>query len=341
MLPITSFPRTLSTLKWSLHRRSQRSRISSSAPKLEEQDIEVMPPQTIQFQKTCINAIVLQGSLTRPPVRRSNEQSSKLMIDLQIAVPRSIVDTEKTNFSYFNLRCYDFCALQAEKYLKEGDKIGVEGRMSGSRTIDVDVRNFAFIERNTWPFVAPPTESPAMNGKERDKEERTIMKSTLWESQKKVHKAYLEGKSIEEIVKEFNFKQSTVLSYLAACAFHGMEVDFEYLTRNSLLGPTDSELMEMNSVYTAIKAVMANQKIEQLTDVPVRPVHELLKKEKGGNIFITQERVINSVTYAQIATVCAMMKCGLKPTDWNRYRTALTSISSFNKKNVDNTTPPF
>lgn len=253
-----------------------------------------MPPQTISYQNTSVNAVVLQGSLTDAPNRRISTKTSNLMIDLRLAVPRSLADKETTNFNYYTLRCYEFCALQAEKYLKAGDAIGVEGRLSGNSYVDIDVRNFAVIEPGTWPYNPPPAEPASSRGEasrwNRDNEERTVMRPYLRESEKKVHQAYLAGKTIEDIKKEFNFKESTVLSYLASCAFHGLEMDFEFLARSCLLGPEHSDSMETNTVYAAIRAVKDDQNIENLCDVPVKAVHELLRKEKDGQSFQTQVR---------------------------------------------------
>jgi len=185
--------------------------------------------------------------------------------------------------------------LQAEKYLKAGDAIGVEGRLSGNPNIDIDVRNFAVIESGTWPYRPPPAETPSSQGEaprwNRDNEERTLVRPFLMESERRVHEAYLAGKTIEDIKKEFNFKESTVLSYLASSAFHGLEMDFEFLARSCLLGPEHSHSMETNTVYAAIRAVKDDQNIENLCDVPLKPVHDLLKKERNGECFQTQVRV--------------------------------------------------
>lgn len=293
----------------------------------------------------------MQGSIVTDPVRKTLGPEGAAYTEMEIAVPRSI-NFDETRFSNYRLRFFDFCGAQAEQYLKAGDKIAVDGRLSTGRYISIDVKDFSTIDPASWPYSNTPTASSTtstaasgtserLKDSETPKGQRLAMNSYVSKSQKAVYEAFISGQTIEEIMNDRKIKESTVLSYLATCAYYGAEIDFEFLARKCLLGPINSDRMDINSVHSAIIAVLKSENIENLGDLPVQPVHALLRGEQGGKWFHLQEKTISSVTYSQIATVMAMMARGLGPEDWNTFKVAELLSPGQSSSKPAQEVPPF
>lgn len=79
-----------------------------------------------------MNKIILMGRLTRDPeVRATNE--GKMVAHMSIAVDRRGEGTD-----FFNLTAFGKVAEFAEKYLKKGTKVVLEGRLQNNNYTDKD-----------------------------------------------------------------------------------------------------------------------------------------------------------------------------------------------------------
>lgn len=266
----------------------------------------------------------------------------KTLVKLRLAVPRSVKRLDSDFYDFYSLTFFDFSGQQAKQFFPPNTKIIVQGHLSSFRgNAEVVVDDCAMMADGTWPYTKAPQENPQQSrftsyqGRQGN-DDKTIVKPFVMNSVKNVHSDYTNGMTIEDISKGRNLKEATVLSYLAEAAFHQYQVDLEFLARKCLLGPMGSKMMETDTVFAAIRSIMSEHKIEDLTEVPVGPVLRLIKEIDNGQTFNVQEKVLKSVTYAQMATVAAMMKRGMGRRDWNAFRVVGYTDSKPNKD-----APPF
>lgn len=236
-----------------------------------------------EYDINCLNSVTLTGIVTEPPIERITRKDGYL-VELTLAIPRVARDMSRVYFDTCRVAFFDFSAQQAIQYCTQGAKIVVQGRLRSYRTyISITVNQFALVNETTWPFGDDVYIEPG-----RQIGGPSIVRPYLMKTVVAVHEEYEKGKELEEIAKERNYQLATVLSYLGEAAFYGLTVDFEYLARNCLLGPANSQYMETDVVHAAILAVSEKQRTKNLEDVAVKDAHDLLRAHKGGKPFKIQ-----------------------------------------------------
>ena len=120
-----------------------------------------------------MNSVVLMGRLTRDPeIRYTQGENSMAVARYTLAVDRRVAkDSEGQKADFINCVCFAKRAEFAEKYLKQGTKLVVSGRIqTGSYTnndgkkvyttdVLVEEQEFAESKKNEQPEQAAPQQS--------------------------------------------------------------------------------------------------------------------------------------------------------------------------------------
>ena len=246
----------------------------------------VPPPRFENFESQMANTVTLSGFAMDTPEERST-RDGRPFSRITLAVPRESSRKEIT-YNYFVTLFFDFAAKQVHQHVQKGVKMVIQGTLSSyNGRVNVIVRDFAFLDDESFQFDQP---SDSAEAGVQSSTERTIVGPFLKPSEERVYEDYVQGQDVEAIAKERNIKVATVLSYLADAAFHGKEMDFEWLARNCLLGTGRTRYMKIDNVHAAIQEIIKKEGIVDLAQVPARETHRLVKVSEGGRPFRVQVR---------------------------------------------------
>ena len=245
------------------------------------------------------NTVTLSGFAMDTPEERSSRDGSPFA-HMTLAVPRESSKKE-TSYGYFETVFFDFAAKQVRQHVQKGVKIVIQGTLSSYQgRVNVIVRDFAFLTDESFQFDQPPASAERVQ----TSGERVVVDSYLRKTAERAHEDWTQGLDVEAIAKERNLKTATVLSYLASAAFHGKEMDFEWLARNCLLGTGRSRYMKIDNVHAAIQEIIKKDGIEDLTKVPVRDTHQLVKLSEGGRPFRVQVLLLYGNKFSSSVYIC-------------------------------------
>lgn len=86
-----------------------------------------------------MNKVIMTGRLTKDPDIRKTEGEGKLLLaNFTLAINRKIKNGNKEETDYFDCTAFDKLAIFSEKYLKQGSKILITGKLLNNNYIGRD-----------------------------------------------------------------------------------------------------------------------------------------------------------------------------------------------------------
>jgi single-strand DNA-binding protein len=88
-----------------------------------------------------MNKVIMTGRLTKnPDIRKPEGEGSILIANFTIAVNRKIKNGNQEETDYFDCTAFDKLAIFSEKYLKQGSKILITGKLLNNNYIGKDTK---------------------------------------------------------------------------------------------------------------------------------------------------------------------------------------------------------